>query len=140
MGSLDFKVHWLAELRSMRRVVEVSRLNWCEQAIRAGQTPRGCRSRCASNTRSIIISSVGSGPSRYDLSAGRREYAAAVKRLQEAIIRFEAAGVPLTTELGRMMQLWNREQVGAVIEIRDAWSDLVETRRAYERLLRDDVG
>ncbi|HZM75406.1 MAG TPA: hypothetical protein VFC19_06750 [Candidatus Limnocylindrales bacterium] len=83
---------------------------------------------------------MGRRPSRYELSAGRREYVAAVKRLQEAIIRFEAAGVPLTTELGGMMQLWNREQVGAVIEIRDAWSGLVETRRAYERLLRDDAG
>ena len=87
-----------------------------------------------------MISSLGRRPSRYELSAGRREYAAAVKRLQEAIIRFEAAGVPLTAELGRMMQLWNREQVNAVIEIRDAWSDLVETRRAYERLLRDHAG
>jgi len=40
--------------------------------------------------------------------------------------------------LGRMMQLWNREQVGAVVEIRDAWIQLVEARRTYERLLRDD--
>jgi len=50
-------------------------------------------------------------PSRYDRSAGRREYEAAVRELQQAMLRFEAAGVPLTTDLGRMMQLWDREQV-----------------------------
>ena len=64
-------------------------------------------------------------PSRYDRSAGRREYEAAVRELQQAMLRFEAAGVPLTTDLGRMMQLWDREQVGAVVEIRDAWIQLV---------------
>lgn len=83
---------------------------------------------------------MGRRPSRYDLSAGRREYEAAVRELQQAMLRFEAAGVPLTTDLGRMMQLWNREQMGAVVEIRDAWIQLVETRRTYERLLRDDAG
>ncbi|HZM28587.1 MAG TPA: hypothetical protein VFB89_14665 [Gemmatimonadales bacterium] len=68
---------------------------------------------------------MGRLPSRYDRSAGRREYEAAVRELQQAMLRFEAAGVPLTTDLGRMMQLWDREQVGAVVEIRDAWIQLV---------------
>ncbi|WP_162907428.1 hypothetical protein [Allorhizocola rhizosphaerae] len=53
---------------------------------------------------------MGRRPSRHDLLAGRREYEVAVRKLQQAMLRFEAAGVPLTTDLGRMMQLWNRSR------------------------------
>lgn len=45
--------------------------------------------------------------SHYDLSARRQEY--------------QTAGVPLTAELDKMMQLCTRKQAGTVIETRDAW-------------------
>lgn len=46
----------------------------------------------------------------------------------------------MTADLQQMAQLWTREQVVAVVNIRDAWIELAEARRAYERILRTDAG
>lgn len=83
---------------------------------------------------------MGRQPTRQDLAAARRRYAAAVARLQRATIGFQAVGIPLTADLQQMAQLWTREQVVAVVNIRDAWIELAEARRAYERILRTDAG
>jgi hypothetical protein len=82
---------------------------------------------------------VGRRPTRHDLAAGRWHYAVAVGRVQQAMIGFHAAGVPLNAELRQMAQLWSREQVAAVLELRDAWIELADARRAYERILRADA-
>jgi hypothetical protein len=82
---------------------------------------------------------VGRRPTRHDLAAARRQYIAAVKRVQKAMTGYQAAGVPLTADLRQMAHLWSREQILAVLEMRDAWIELADARRAYERILRADA-
>ena len=82
---------------------------------------------------------MGRRAARYDLTAARREYVAAVGQVQQALTRFHAAGVPLSTETGQVMQPWSREQIRAVVLLRDAWVELARTRQVYERLLRDEL-
>ncbi|MEV0269795.1 hypothetical protein AB0H43_13535 [Hamadaea sp. NPDC050747] len=81
---------------------------------------------------------MGRQPTRHDLASARRRYAEAVRRVQQAILGFHAAGIALNPEVRQIAHLWTREQVAAVVEIRDAWIELADARRAYERILRAD--
>ncbi|MCP2323663.1 hypothetical protein HDA40_002170 [Hamadaea flava] len=83
---------------------------------------------------------MGRQPSRHDVAAARRAYTAAVGRVQRAMTGYHAAGIPLSTDLALMAMPWSREQIGAVVELRDAWIELTHPRRGYERILREDAG
>lgn len=82
---------------------------------------------------------VGRRPSRYDLSAARREYLSAVAGLHAALTRFHEAGVPLPLAARHQFQPWTSDQVRAVVGLQQAWTAIVQTRKLYERLVRDDA-
>ncbi len=82
---------------------------------------------------------MGRRSSRYELSAARREYVASLQRWHQAMTRFYAAGVPLSTEQSQVMRPWTNEQIRAIVHLRDSLVELADRRQAYERLLRDEL-
>jgi hypothetical protein len=84
-----------------------------------------------------IVASVGSTKASRELMRLHTDYTAAVARLAAAMRAFHAAAVPLDPgPRGKASQPWTAEHVRAVVAARDAWQQLVETRRAYDQSRR----
>jgi hypothetical protein len=75
-------------------------------------------------------------PARFerDLARARTRYARAAKRLDRAMTDWETAAVPIVTVDGTV-PLWTPRQRDLARVTVGAWSDLMDSRRAWDGIL-----
>ena len=80
--------------------------------------------------------SVGAGSYERELRQARVGLVGAVRRLEEAMGRFEAAEVPLWPDHDGAIPPWTAAQQAVMKSAADAWRNVVNARQAYDSAAR----
>jgi hypothetical protein len=69
-----------------------------------------------------------------ELREARASYIGAVRRLDRALRRFDESDIPMDPGPDREPYPWTAHHIGLILELRDAISVVVTTRRDWDRM------
>ena len=72
-----------------------------------------------------------------ELREARASYIGAVRRLDRALRRFDESDIPMDPGPDREPYAWTAHHVGLIVELRDAITLVVSTRRDWDRMRRE---